>query len=222
MNKLWWIEAERFQSQLPERARLLQFMHAARYDAEKVVYSSSLPGDVIYLIQQGSVGLYQNLPDQTRRFLTGLGPGDLFGSLSLVEAGYKEGLVIAQQPTLMLVLRKKSFEQLMKYFPSLGAQLIECLQHEQERQQQLRSQLNARQSYHRLCRLLLHFLDHPAYQVEGRAIRMQADTRELASLLGSRPEVVSQCLEQLEARQIISRQQQELTLRDRKALEQEV
>ncbi|MEZ0369390.1 MAG: Crp/Fnr family transcriptional regulator [Candidatus Sericytochromatia bacterium] len=224
MNKLWWIGAEAFQSGIPapERHRLLQLMHLTRYDEKKVIYSCSLPGDVIYLIQQGSVILYQNTPAQTRRELVQLGSGELFGSLGLLEEGFKEGLAISCEPTIMLVLRKGAFEQLMKYFPTTGAHLVEFLQRELAAQRLERNRRHTPHVYRRLCRLLLHFLDHPAYVVGDKPVRMHEDCRELATLLGSRPDVVSDCLSRLEAAGILSRHHHELHLKDRGRLEKEV
>lgn len=223
MSKLWWIDAESFQTQFPadERHRVIQLMHTARYEAEKTVYSSALPGDVIYLVQQGCLELFQTTPAQTRRTLARLGQGDLFGSLGLVEYGYKEGLAITLEPTTMLVLRKSSFEQLMKYAPAAGARLVEFLQEQVEAQVKVLNKRSSRQIYRRLCRLLLHFLDHPAYIIDEKPVRMQSDVRELASLLGTRPDVVATCLEQLEAKGIIEKHHHDLRLKDRKRLEAE-
>lgn len=223
MSKLWWIDAETFQTQFSanERHRVQQLMHIARYEADKAVYSSSLPGDVIYLVQAGGLELFQTTPAQTRRPLARLGQGDLFGSLGLVEHGYKEGLAITREPTTMLVLRKGSFEQLMKHFPATGANLVEFLQQEVESQVTELNKRSARQIYRRLCRLLLHFLDHPAYQIDGKPIRMHSDIRELAGLLGTRPDVVASCLERLEQQGIVEKHHHDLRLKDRARLEAE-
>ncbi|PKL79501.1 MAG: hypothetical protein CVV27_01790, partial [Candidatus Melainabacteria bacterium HGW-Melainabacteria-1] len=179
MNKLWHIPAATFQARMPltERHRLTQLMHLSRYEADKVVYSSSLPGDVIYLIQSGGVVLYQTTPDKTRRQLAVLGPGDLFGSLSLIEQGTRDGQAMTLEPTSMLVLRKSSFEQLMKYFSATGAHLVAFLQAELDVFSRDRKLRNARHAYARLCRLLLHFLDQPSYMVAEKPVRMQADAR---------------------------------------------
>lgn len=224
MNKLWWIDAEAFQARIPapERHRLQQLTHLSRYEAGKVIYSCSLPGDVIYLIQKGSVTLYQTTPAQTRRELMTLGRGDLFGCLSLIEEGFKEATAICNEATTMLVLRKGGLEQLMKYFPATGAHLVEFLQQHLAAQARERNRRSLRHVHRRLCRLLLHFLDHPAYVVGERPIRMHEDIRELASLLGSSPDVISECLAQLEADQILTRHHHEFRLKNRQKLEQEI
>lgn len=223
MNKLWWTGAEAFQSNLPasERHRVMHLMQLTRFPADKVVYSSALPGDVIYLVQEGRVQLLQNTPAQTRRPLTELSRGDVFGSLGLVEGGFRDSLALTIEPTSMLVLRKRNFEQLMKYFPATGAMLVEFLQQEIAAQMKQRSFRQQRHSYRRLCRLLLHFLDHPHYNIGGKAVRMHDDTRELAAQLGTRPDVLSQCLDRLVAAGIVERHHHELRLKDRARLEAE-
>lgn len=223
MNKLWWISAEAFQAHVPaaEQHKLLQMMHSSRYEAGKTIYASSLPGDVIYLIQQGEVQLVQTTPAQTRRELARLGRGDLFGSMSLIENGFKEGSAICSETAVILVMRKSGLEQLLKYFPATSAQLVEFLQQNLAEQSRELLRRSFRHVYRRLCRLLLHFLDQPAYVVDAKPIRMRADLRELSGLLAARPDVIEACLERLEAEGIISRQQHELRLRDRARLQVE-
>lgn len=224
MSKVWWVPAEPFQAGLHEsdRHRLLQLMHPTRYEAGKVIYSSALPGDVIYWIQQGQVDLFQNTPVQTRRLLCELDHGALFGSLGLVEAGYKNALALTTEPCTLLVLRKNALEQLMRYFPDTAARLVELLQREQQHLVQARIKANAKKSYRRLCRLLSHFLNQPAYVIAGEPLRFLADPRELSEQLGCRPESVTLCLNYLEERGIISRQGQALQLCDRAALLREM
>lgn len=223
MNKLWWIDSADLQAHVPvdEQHKLLQMMHATRYEAGKAIYACSLPGDVIYLIQQGRVALYQNTPAQTRRELASLGRGDMFGTMSLVEDGYKAGCAVCTEPAVIQVLRKSGLEQLMKHFPATGAMLVEFLQENLTAQAKERNRHSVKNVYRRLCRLLLHFLDHPAYLVADKPIRMREDPRELASLLGARPDVIETCLERLEKAGIIARHHHELRLKDRKRLEME-
>jgi DNA-binding MarR family transcriptional regulator len=132
------------------------------------------------------------------------------------------GWAISSEATAMMVLRKGAFEQLMKYFPATGAQLVEFLQANLNAQAHERNRHSIGHVYRRLCRLLLHFLDHPAYVVGDKPIRMHEDVRELASQLGSRPDVISACLSQLESSGIISRQHHELRLKDRLRLQAEL
>lgn len=224
MSKVWWVPAEPFQVGLSEgdRHRLLQLMHPTRYEAGKVIYSSALPGDVIYWIQQGQVELFQTTPVQTRRLLCKLDHGALFGSLGLVEAGYKNALALTTEACTLLVLRKNALEQLMRYFPDTAARVVELLQQEQQQLVQVRIKANAKKTYRRLCRLLSHFLDQPAYVVGGEALRFSADPRELSEQLACRPEAVTLCLNYLEERGMISRQGQVVQLRDRAALLREI
>lgn len=220
MNKLWWVSAEAFQSlERTDRHRMLQLMHPARYEANKVVYSSSLPGDVVYLLQQGRITLYQTTPTKTRRKLVSLQRGDIFGSVSMINSGFKYGLAQTETETRMLVLRKAPLEQLMKYFPSTGARLVEFFEAQQESLMQAENQRNARNTCRRLSRLLLHYLDHPAYQLNGQYPAFVADAKELALQLGSRPEVIQLCLADLEKQGLIACREQYLELRDRAGLE---
>lgn len=221
MNKLWWIRGANKLHTRPEHQQILSFMHQANYEAEKVVYSYHLPGDVVYLIQKGTIALHQSTPAQTRRHLLDLGPGDFFGSLHLLEIGIPQGIAIASEDCILQVLRKSGLEQWVKYFPEIESQWIEALQQDFQPEFKNLNTRYLRLIYCRLCRLLLHFLDHPAYQIKGKAMSFHAEPRELANLLGTHRQVIHKCLEILEKKQIIQKNNYELTLKNRLALEQE-
>ena len=205
MSKLWWVQTEELETLArADLHRLQQFMHRARYDANKVVYSSSLPGDVVYLIQQGQVSLFQETSGGARRKLTQLRRGDLFGSLSLVESGYKQGQVFTDSAVVMLVLRKKSFEQLMKFYPGTGARLVAFFVEQQIQHMKSRDLKIARYASQRLLRLLKHYLDNPAYQVNQEPVPFPINLRELADLLACRTDVIQLCLDNLQSEGIIA------------------
>ncbi len=205
MSKLWWVRTDKLQTVAnADLHRLQQFMHRARYDANKVVYSSSLPGDVIYLLQQGQVTLFQETSGGARRKLTQLSQGDLFGSLGLVESGYKQGQVFTDSSAVMFVLRKKSFEQLMKFYPGTGARLVAFFVEQQVQHMQQRDIKIARYASQRLLRLLQHYLNNPAYQFNDQPVPFQINLRELADLLACRSDVVQICLNNLHAAGLIT------------------
>lgn len=221
MSKLWWISAESFQNiEANDRHCMVQLMHPAKYESNKVIYSSAIPGDVIYFLKKGRVTLFQSTPAKTRRKLVTLTRGDIFGSINMIETGFKEGLAQTEAETHMLVLRKHNLEQLMKYFPGTGARLIEFFRLEQERLQQELNLSNERHTCRRLVRLLLHYLDNVSYQINQQSMPFLADVKELAVLLGSRPDVVRACLSKLENQGLLELRDQDIKLLNRQGLEQ--
>ena len=213
MTKLWWVQADALEHLQPlDFHRLQQMTRRACYEAGKVVYSSALPGDVIYLIQQGQVTLFQSTGSDARRKLVQLQAGDVFGSLSVIEVGYKHGQVLTDSTAALLVMRKKGFEQLMKYYPGTGTRLVAYFQAQMQAQMQERNQWTLPTTTRRLHRLLQHFVNNPAYQLNGEQVPFQPDLRELAELLACRPEVVKLSLDKLEAQGLISRKAQKIEL----------
>ena len=91
MSKVWWLSSELLLQSLPEEdyTRLFQLMHVAPYDANRTVFSSSLPGDVIYCVRQGSLRFIQNTPAGSTRRLATLVKGYMFDSLELVYQGFR-------------------------------------------------------------------------------------------------------------------------------------
>ncbi len=204
MSKVWWLSSEILLKSLPDEdyTRLFQLMHVAPYDANRTVFSSSLPGDVIYCVRQGSLRFIQNTPAGSTRRLATLIKGDMFGSLDLVDQGFRRAQISTETPVQLLVLRKHSYEKLMKFYPAMSARLVTVLKKHLGQNYHHHHELLAKQSRSRILRLLYHTFVHPDYHPEAHTL-MACPLREWAELTGSSSEAVELVMESLEEQKII-------------------
>ena len=202
MSKVWSLPPASLFSGLPEgdTRRLFQWMHTASYEPDRTVFSSQVPGDVIYSVRQGRLRLIQISTAGSTRRVASLQAGDLFGSLELVSHGFRRAQVSTESEVQLLVLRKNALEKLLKYEPAMSERLIDFLNAALARQYAPLYQAEARQCRGRILRLLEHTVNHPDYAHDGQSA---CGTRELCELTGASTEAVERVLEELQARRLL-------------------
>jgi CRP/FNR family transcriptional regulator, cyclic AMP receptor protein len=80
------------------------------------------PGDEFFLIVDGRVMVEVSPQKQVR-----LGPGEVFGEMSLLDGGPRSATVTADTAVRLLVIRRPDFSLLLKKVPDLQRQLLVVL-----------------------------------------------------------------------------------------------
>lgn len=206
-NRLWWVHREDLALVSNDDLKSLQgAMYTAHYEENKTVYSSALPGDVMYLVQRGSLTISEQTPAGFWRDIATLEAGALFGSLSLVEEGIKKGRVVCTEDVTLLVMRKGAFEKLMRFFPDTGVHWVSFLEKHQHHHMQTDAQTSLYHVTQRLWRLLKHYLNQPSYQVNHENLPFTCDLKALAQQLAAPPHVIEKALQALEKQKHIYRE----------------
>ncbi|PIQ23262.1 hypothetical protein COW36_18800 [bacterium (Candidatus Blackallbacteria) CG17_big_fil_post_rev_8_21_14_2_50_48_46] len=204
MSKVWYLSSEPLLNALPDEdvSRLFQLMHTSHYEANRTVFSANVPGDVIYTVRQGSLRFIQiTSAGSTRRCAT-LRKGDIFGSLELVDQGFKRAQISTETPVQLLVLRKPAFEKLIKFYPAMGSRLVNFLKAYLGHHFDTYHREIAIQSRQRILRMLYHTFSHPDYQGDPQTVSA-CSPRELAELTGSSVEAVEIVLENLQQKKLL-------------------
>ena len=87
------------------------------WPAGALVFEEGTPGDALYVVLSGEVGVFDADHDVTAR----IGPGDFFGEFSLLMASSHTRTARALADSELLVLPKDSFEELLASNPDLDA-----------------------------------------------------------------------------------------------------
>ncbi len=89
----------------------------------KTVFIENMPGEALYLIEQGTVQISQMIAEVDEQKLTTLGAGDIFGEMSVIDG--ESRLVTARITTdaTLYSLSRKNFTKLTSENPRLGQQL---------------------------------------------------------------------------------------------------
>jgi CRP/FNR family cyclic AMP-dependent transcriptional regulator len=90
--------------------------------AGTVLTRTGEPGDEFFLILDGRVGV-----EVSSRKRIKLGPGEVFGEMSLLDGGPRSATVTAETPVRLLILRRRDFDVLLSKVPDLPRHLLVVL-----------------------------------------------------------------------------------------------
>ena len=89
----------------------------------KTVFIENMPGESLYIINQGAVQISQMLAEVAEQTLIALGPGDIFGEMAVIDGGSRLATARIIEDTILYSLNRKSFNTLASEKPRLGLQL---------------------------------------------------------------------------------------------------
>ena len=91
------------------------------FNKSEIIFSQGSPGEEMYIVYSGKVGLYlEGMPGQ-RELLATMEAGDFFGEMALVDDSPRSATGIAEEDsTQLLVLDKKKFIYLLRNQPNFA------------------------------------------------------------------------------------------------------
>jgi CRP-like cAMP-binding protein len=90
--------------------------------AGQVLARAGEPGDHFFFIIDGAARV--EVPPQSHH---GVGPGEFFGEMSLLDGGPRSATVLADTPVRLLVVHRRDFWKLLKEAPALAEQILVTL-----------------------------------------------------------------------------------------------
>jgi DASS family divalent anion:Na+ symporter len=100
-------------------AQLAAHLDPIVYQEGEVVCRQGEPGDCLYLLTSGQLGVHVHEPESgASRRIDGLGPGDFFGEMALLTGEPRSATIRAEMPSRVLRLDRERFEALVRGQPS--------------------------------------------------------------------------------------------------------
>jgi cAMP-dependent protein kinase regulator len=109
----------------PELAALLPLLHSRHAEAGEAIVVEGEPGDSLFLVVEGSLGVATRDDRGDPVALENLGPGDFFGEVSLLTGKPRTATVRAKTPAVLLELDRSCVERLRQQFPNIEEALHE-------------------------------------------------------------------------------------------------
>jgi CRP-like cAMP-binding protein len=191
-----------------------QVMIRRSYDANQVVFLEGDPGQAVYIVQEGWLKAVKTSPDGREQILHFMGPGEVFNAIGVFIAVSNPATVIALEPTTVWIIPRNDILRLLDEHPPLAQQVIQRLA---ERVQQLIAvveDLSLRTIEARLARYLL---EQSAEETLHR--QRWATQAEIASRLGTVPDVINRALRNLVRENLIQVERHQIQILDRVGLE---
>jgi cAMP-dependent protein kinase regulator len=108
-----------------ELAALLPILHPRHAPAGEAIVTEGEPGDSLFLVVEGSLGVATHDERGDPVPLEDLGPGDFFGEVSLLTGRPRTATVTAKIPSVLLELDRSRVERLRQQFPNIEEALRE-------------------------------------------------------------------------------------------------
>jgi CRP/FNR family transcriptional regulator, cyclic AMP receptor protein len=82
------------------------------------------PGDKLFIIVEGKVRISREIPGMAEEALAVLGPGEVFGEMSLLDNAPRSADARAHERCNLLVIRKEDFDDLLFFHKDLAYEVL--------------------------------------------------------------------------------------------------
>lgn len=170
-------------------------------------------GDTLFVIREGQVKVSILSAEGREVILSLLGPGAVFGELSLLDGKPRSANVVATEDTVLIMLRRADFLQLIHRAPQIGIALLAELASRLRRTDRQIEGLALLDVTSRISDTLLQLAaDRGVETAEGVAIQCRPTHQELANMSGTTRETVSRVLKRLKSQGYIACQGRTITI----------
>ena len=184
-------------------------------ESGRIFYMPEDTGEVLFLLKKGRVQLYRISPNGKKLVVATLGPGTIFGEMSLVGQGMHNTFAEAVDDCLLCVMSRADVERLMSEKPSVAFRFVEALG---ERVTTLESSLEEiafKSIPARLASLLLRLADEQGDGAEVKGYTHQ----DFGEMLGTYRETITQTLNEFKSDDLIEISRKRVGILDRERLE---
>ncbi len=181
----------------------------------RIFYMPEDSGEVLFLLKRGRVQLYRISPNGKKLVVETLGPGAIFGEMSLVGQGMHNTFAESIDECLLCVMSRADVERLMRDKPSVAFRFVEALG---DRVSSLESRLEEiafKSIPARLASLIMRLSDE---QGDGPLVTGYTH-QDLGEMLGTYRETVTQTLNEFKSAGLVEISRKRVELIDREGLE---
>ena len=180
----------------------------------KIFYMPEDSGEVLFLLKKGRVQLYRIAPNGKKLVVATLGPGAIFGEMSLVGQGMHNTFAESVDECLLCVMSRSDVERLVREKPEVAFRFVEAMG---DRLTQLESRLEDIAFKSIPARLADLLLDLDKEQGNHELVKGFTH-QDLSEMLGTYRETVTQTLNDFKADGLVDIGRKKVFLVDKIAL----
>ncbi len=174
---------------------LLAQMSPTRLDRGDILFREGDPGDTLYVIGEGKVKLGRTSVDGRENLVAILGPGEMFGELSLFDPGPRTMTATAVAETQLMGLTNDGLTGLLSGRPEVAKTLLAALAKRLRRTNEHLADLVFTDVPGRVAKALLDLANRFGRSTEeGVLVAHDLTQEELAQLVGASRETVNKAL----------------------------
>ena len=180
----------------PEGAAALRASLTERAVAKgEIIFQEGEPGDRLYVILEGKVKLGRSSNDGRESLLAILGPGEMFGELSLFDPGPRTSTAAALTDAVILALSNEQLRPWLAGRPEVAAARLQALARRLRRTNEAMADLVFSDVPGRVAKALMDLGEKfGEITAEGLMVTHDMTQEELAQLVGASRETVNKAL----------------------------
>lgn len=203
-----------------ERRAILASMAKVELNRGEVLFDEGENGDRLYIIEEGKIKLGSSSGDGRENLLAILGPGEMFGELSLFDPGPRSLSASAVSDSILYELEHSALVAAIDENPGLASHLLTALARRLRRTNEALADLVFSDVPGRVAKALLDLSTRFGERVdEGVRVAHDLTQEELAQLVGASRETVNKALADFAGRGWVRREGRAVVLLDIDRLE---
>jgi CRP/FNR family cyclic AMP-dependent transcriptional regulator len=179
----------------------------------KILYMPEDTGEVLFLLKEGRVQLYRISPDGKKLVIGTVGPGAIFGEMTLIGQGMHNTFAEAIEDCVLWVMSREDVERLLVTKPKVALRLFESLGKRLKEDEARLEEIAFKGIPARLASLLLQLADEA-----GDDSIVGLTHQDLGEQIGTYRETTTQTLNTFRAEGLIDIGRKRITLLDRQGL----
>lgn len=182
----------------------------------RIFYMPEDSGEVMFLLKKGRVQLYRISPNGKKLVVATLGPGAIFGEMSMVGQGMHNTFAESVDECLLCVMSRADVERLMREKPMVAFRFVEALGNRVTQLESRLEEIAFKSIPSRLASLLLRLEAE-----QGSNGRVSGYThQDLGEMLGTYRETITQTLNDFKANGLVFISRKRVQILDRDSLEE--
>lgn len=173
----------------------------------QLVYSPQDGGEALFLLKRGGIQIYRLSPEGKKLIIVTLGPGAVFGEMSLIGQGMYDSFAEAAEDSTLCAMRRSNVEELVLTRPNVALRLLQVLGQRLLDLQRTLEDLAFKPVPARLASLLLRLHDESR---QGSIVGLTH--QELAEMTGTLRETATEVLDHFRAAGLIEMQRMHITV----------
>lgn len=193
------------EAQLSEIARLGE---TRRFPPKEQVVRQGQPGGDLYVIIDGHAKVVTSDTDGRDTALNIMGPGEVFGEVSLLDGAPRSATIIPLEPCSMLVIQRGVFMRFLERNPSISIKLLAVLAGRLRRLTERAEDIAFLRVAARLAKRIVQLADDYGEPVEDGSVRVvfRLSQQEIGDLVGATRESANKHIRGWESKGLVSQE----------------
>jgi len=102
-------------------------IHIRNYAPREPIFKQGDPGSGMYIIIEGRVGIFLDIPNQEPKMLSELSEGDFFGEIALLDESPRTAAATAVENCIIIGFYRPDLMEILKTKPVLGSKILLAL-----------------------------------------------------------------------------------------------